>query len=62
MVLRIVNHVRRGLPSPSKFAPNWEGPYLIHEAYNGSYYKLATADGTILADPMNGKWMKRYYS
>uniref|UniRef100_A0A2N9FQL4 RNase H type-1 domain-containing protein n=1 Tax=Fagus sylvatica TaxID=28930 RepID=A0A2N9FQL4_FAGSY len=28
MVLRTVDHVRRGLPSPSKFAPNWEGTIL----------------------------------
>ena len=62
MVLRIVDHVRRGLPSPSKFAPNWEGPYLIREAYDSGYYKLSTTDGTILADPINGKWLKRYYS
>ena len=34
MVLRTVDQVRRGLPSPSKFAPNWEGPYLIREAYD----------------------------
>uniref|UniRef100_A0A2N9GR39 RNase H type-1 domain-containing protein n=2 Tax=Fagus sylvatica TaxID=28930 RepID=A0A2N9GR39_FAGSY len=54
MVLRTVDHVRRGLPSPSKFAPNWEGPYLIREAYDRGYYKLSTADGTILADPING--------
>ena len=62
MVLRTVDHVRRGLPSPSKFAPNWEGPYLIRETYDSGYYKLATADGTTLADPINGKWLKHYYS
>uniref|UniRef100_A0A2N9FVW7 Integrase catalytic domain-containing protein n=1 Tax=Fagus sylvatica TaxID=28930 RepID=A0A2N9FVW7_FAGSY len=62
MVLRAVDHVRRGLPSPSKFAPNWEGPYLIREAYDSGYYKLSTADGTTLVDPINGKWLKRYYS
>uniref|UniRef100_A0A2N9J549 Reverse transcriptase domain-containing protein n=1 Tax=Fagus sylvatica TaxID=28930 RepID=A0A2N9J549_FAGSY len=62
MVMRTVDHVRRGLPSLSKFAPNWEGPYLIREAYDSGYYKLATADGTTLADPINGKWLKRYYS
>uniref|UniRef100_A0A2N9J1Q1 Uncharacterized protein n=1 Tax=Fagus sylvatica TaxID=28930 RepID=A0A2N9J1Q1_FAGSY len=62
MVLKTVDHVRRGLPSPSKFAPNWEGPYLIREAYDSGYYKLSTADGTTLADPINGKWLKRYYS
>jgi hypothetical protein len=58
MVLRAVDHVRRGLPSPSKSAPNWEGPYLIRETYDSGYYKLATADGTTLADPINGKWLK----
>uniref|UniRef100_A0A2N9HYI3 Integrase catalytic domain-containing protein n=1 Tax=Fagus sylvatica TaxID=28930 RepID=A0A2N9HYI3_FAGSY len=62
MVLKTVDHVRRGLPSPSKFAPNWEGPYLIREAYDSGYYRLSTADGTTLADPINGKWLKRYYS
>uniref|UniRef100_A0A2N9HWS0 Integrase catalytic domain-containing protein n=1 Tax=Fagus sylvatica TaxID=28930 RepID=A0A2N9HWS0_FAGSY len=61
-VLRTVDHVRRGLPSPSKFAPNWEGPYLIREAYDSGYYKLSMADGTILADPINRKWLKGYYS
>ena len=55
MVLRTVDHVRRGLPSPSKFAPNWEGPYLIREAYDNGYYKLAKAVGTTLVDPINGK-------
>uniref|UniRef100_A0A2N9ENH5 Integrase catalytic domain-containing protein n=1 Tax=Fagus sylvatica TaxID=28930 RepID=A0A2N9ENH5_FAGSY len=62
MLLRTVDHVRRGLPSPSKFSPNWEGPYLIREAYDSGYYKLSTADGTTLVDPINGKWLKRYYS
>uniref|UniRef100_A0A2N9GQ00 Integrase catalytic domain-containing protein n=1 Tax=Fagus sylvatica TaxID=28930 RepID=A0A2N9GQ00_FAGSY len=62
MVLRTVDHVRKGLPSPSKFAPNWEGPYLIREAYDSGYYKLSTADGATLMDPINGKWLKYYYS
>jgi hypothetical protein len=62
MVLRTEDHVRRGLPLPSKFAPNWEGPYLICEAYDSGYYKLAKVDSTTLADPINGKWLKHYYS
>ena len=62
MVLRMVDHVRRGLPSPSKFTPNWKGPYLILKVYDSGYYKLAKADGTTLANPINGKWLKRYYS
>jgi hypothetical protein len=62
MVLRTVDHVRRGLPSSSKFAPNWEGPYLIREAYDSGYYKPSTTNGTTLVDPINGKWLKHYYS
>uniref|UniRef100_A0A2N9ENM5 Reverse transcriptase n=1 Tax=Fagus sylvatica TaxID=28930 RepID=A0A2N9ENM5_FAGSY len=62
MVLKTADHVRRGLPSPSKFTPNWEGPYVIREAHDSGYYRLSKADGTILADPINGKWLKEYYS
>ena len=29
MVLKAAEFVRRGLPSPSKFSPNWDGPYII---------------------------------
>ena len=29
MVLKAVEFVRRNLPSPSKFSPNWDGPYII---------------------------------
>ena len=62
MVLKTTDHVRRGLPLPSKFTPNWEGPYVIREAHDSGYYRLSKADGTILADPINGKWLKEYYS
>ena len=62
MVLKTADHVRRGLPSPSKFTPNWEGPYVIREAHDSGYYRLSKVDGTILADPINGKWLKSYYS
>uniref|UniRef100_A0A2N9HJV8 Uncharacterized protein n=1 Tax=Fagus sylvatica TaxID=28930 RepID=A0A2N9HJV8_FAGSY len=41
----------------------WEdGPYVIREAHDSGYYRLSKADGTILADPINGKWLKEYYS
>uniref|UniRef100_A0A2N9HGK9 Uncharacterized protein n=1 Tax=Fagus sylvatica TaxID=28930 RepID=A0A2N9HGK9_FAGSY len=62
MVLKTGDHVRRGLPSPSKFAPNWEVPYVILEAHDSGYHRLSKADGTVLADPINGKWLKHYYS
>uniref|UniRef100_A0A2N9IE29 Integrase catalytic domain-containing protein n=1 Tax=Fagus sylvatica TaxID=28930 RepID=A0A2N9IE29_FAGSY len=62
MVLKAAEFVRRNLPSPSKFSPNWDGPYVIREAHGSGYYKLSKSDGTTLADPINGKWLKHYYS
>ena len=62
MVLKVAEFVRRGLPSPSKFSPNWDELYIIQEAHGSGYYRLFKSDGTILADPINGKWLKHYYS
>uniref|UniRef100_A0A2N9INK7 Integrase catalytic domain-containing protein n=1 Tax=Fagus sylvatica TaxID=28930 RepID=A0A2N9INK7_FAGSY len=55
MVLKAAEFVRRNLPSPSKFSPNWDGPYIIREAHGSGYYRLSKSDGTALADPINGK-------
>ena len=62
MVLKAVDHVRRNLSAPFKFAPNWIGPYLIREANESGYYCLATADGEVLVEPVNGKWLKFYFA
>uniref|UniRef100_A0A2N9GY06 Uncharacterized protein n=1 Tax=Fagus sylvatica TaxID=28930 RepID=A0A2N9GY06_FAGSY len=62
MVLKAAEFVKRNLPSPSKFSPNWDGPYIIREAHGSGYYRLSKSDGTALADPINGKWLKHYYS
>ena len=62
MVLKATEFVRRSLPSPYKFSPNWDRPYIIWEAHESGYHKLSKSDGTTLADPINGKWLKHYYS
>ena len=62
MVLKAADHVRRNLSAPSKFAPSWEGPYHVREANDSGYYHLSTADGKVLAEPINGKWLKMYYA
>ena len=62
MVLKAAEFIRRNLPSPSKFSPNWDGPYIIREAHGSGYYRLSKSDRTALADPINGKWLKHYYS
>ena len=58
LVLRTAEHVRRNLPRPSKFAPKWEGPYIIKKAHESGYYYLTKEDGTVLTEPINGKWLK----
>ena len=61
LVLRAAEHVRKNIPGPLKFAPKWEGPNVVKEAYDNEYYYLAKVDGTSLANPINGKWLKLYY-
>ena len=60
LVLRIAEHVRRNLPGPSK--SKWEGPYIISAAHESGYYYLTKEDGTVLTEPINGKWLKQYYA
>jgi hypothetical protein len=62
MVLKAAEFVRRSLPSLPKFSPNWDGPYIIRAAHGSGYYRLSKSDGTTLVDPINGKWLKHYYS
>lgn len=61
-MLKVTDYVRRGMARPSKFAPKWEGPFVIREAHPSGYYHLAQMDGKDLIDPINGKWLKRYYA
>jgi len=62
LVLRTANHVKRGLVGPSKFLLKWEGPFLIREANASGYYCLAQMDEKDLMDPINGRWLKHYYT
>ena len=62
MVLKAAYHVRRNLFTPSKFALSWEGPYLVREANDSSYYRLSTADGGVLTEPIKSKWLKMYHA
>ena len=60
--LKVADYVRRGMARPSKFAPKWEGPFVIREAHPSGYYRLVQMDGKDLMDPINGKWLKHYYT
>ncbi|XP_074288214.1 uncharacterized protein LOC141613381 [Silene latifolia] len=44
-----------------KFTSKWDGPYVVQEVYTNGAYKIADEDG-VLVGPINGKFLKRYYS
>ena len=49
LVLKVADYVRRG-------------PLVIREAHQSGYYRLTQIDGRDLMDPINGKWLKRYFA
>ncbi|CAL9018448.1 unnamed protein product [Prunus brigantina] len=61
LVLKVVEHVRRQVSGPSKFAPQWEGPFAVKEVHSIGYYRLISVIEGMLTDPINGKWLKPYY-
>ncbi|XP_074300798.1 uncharacterized protein LOC141632120 [Silene latifolia] len=44
-----------------KFTSTWDGPYVVQEVYTNGAYKIVDEDG-IRVGPINGKFLKRYYS
>nr|XP_009625787.1 uncharacterized protein LOC104116605 [Nicotiana tomentosiformis] len=44
-----------------KFAPNWQGPYVVHKALSGGALILAEMDGRVSMKPINSDAIKRYY-
>ncbi|KAI5317579.1 hypothetical protein L3X38_037286 [Prunus dulcis] len=61
LMLKVVEHVRRQMSGPSKFAPQWEGAFAVKEVYISGYYRLVSVKEGTLTDPINGKWLKPYY-
>ncbi|XP_049386034.1 uncharacterized protein LOC125850203 [Solanum stenotomum] len=44
-----------------KFAPNWQGPYMVHRVLTGGALILAEMDGKIWPKAINADAVKRYY-
>jgi ribonuclease HI len=45
-----------------KFSPNWEGPYVIEKVYGGGAYQLIDHEGERPMPPINGRYLKKYYT
>ncbi|GLT30850.1 hypothetical protein SLA2020_056330 [Shorea laevis] len=61
MFLKASDHVKRNITGPSKFATNWNDPFIVTEAHDSGYYHLRTHKGESLSNPVNAKWLKPYY-
>ncbi|CAN6440395.1 unnamed protein product [Victoria cruziana] len=59
LVLRFSPPIRR---AKGKWAPNWEGPYVIREALPHNSYKLVDAHGAEIPDPINALHLKKFYA
>ncbi|XP_015170278.1 uncharacterized protein [Solanum tuberosum] len=43
-----------------KFAPNWQGPYMVRKVLSGGALVLSEMDGTEWTKPINSDAVKRY--
>ena len=45
-----------------KFNPMWHGPYVVKRVLEKGAYELDDYEGTTLAEPRNGLYLKKYYA
>ena len=45
-----------------KFNPMWHGPYGVKGMLEKGSYELFNYEGTSLAEPINGIYLKKYYA
>ncbi|KAK5832732.1 hypothetical protein PVK06_016535 [Gossypium arboreum] len=60
LVLRKILPVQKDLRG--KWAPNWEGPYVVKKAFSGGALILTEMDGKELSNPVNSDAVKKYYA
>ena len=46
----------------TKFNPMWRDPYIVKRVLEKGAYELADYEGTALAEPRNGLYLKKYYA
>ena len=44
-----------------KFAPNWQGPYIVKQVLSNGALQLADLDGKMTEKTINADSVKRYY-
>uniref|UniRef100_A0A803MTF5 RNase H type-1 domain-containing protein n=1 Tax=Chenopodium quinoa TaxID=63459 RepID=A0A803MTF5_CHEQI len=61
MVLAVTRHIITSRKTGNKLTSKWDGPYVVREVYTNGAYKIFDAEG-LRVGPINGKFLKRYYS
>lgn len=61
LVLKAAGHIQKGT-NASKFAPKWEKPHIIWEAYDNRYFLISRPNLEGYLAPINEKWLKLYFS
>ncbi|KAJ1378777.1 hypothetical protein SESBI_47498 [Sesbania bispinosa] len=59
LVLKATDTVMRK-QHPSKWAPNWEGPYIVQKAHGSGYCTLIDPEDQRVIGPIN--YVKTYYA
>ncbi|XP_024179272.1 uncharacterized protein LOC112185256 [Rosa chinensis] len=49
------------LTGRGKWTPRWEGPFVIHRILKRGAFHLRDVDGDIHRNPINGRFLKKYY-
>jgi len=58
----VVKSMKSFQPNPrGKWAPNYEGLYVVKRAFSGGALILTTMDGDELPRPMNSDAIKKYF-
>jgi len=60
LVLKKMSHAVKD--NRGKWAPNYEGPFIVKRAFSGRALVLTNVDGEELASPVNSDVVKRYYA
>ncbi|XP_024156341.1 uncharacterized protein LOC112164370 [Rosa chinensis] len=49
------------LTGRGKWTPRWEGPFVVHRILERGAFHLKDLDGEIHRNPINGRFLKKYY-
>ena len=60
LVLKKISHAVKD--NRGKWAPNYEGPFIVKRAFSGGALVLTNMDGEELPSPLNSDVVKRYYA